>query len=110
MVDFLFLDAPAMDEDSWRAAAADEAAVGIVEAVAELIRHVDWNAEALHAATQAVADAAGRKLRKAQAPVRVAITGRGVGPPLFQSLEVLGREAVLKRLGTALDRLRDGPG
>ena len=47
----------------------------------------------------------GRKLNKAQAPIRVAVTGRRVGPPLFQSLEVLGREAVLERLRAARDRL-----
>jgi glutamyl-tRNA synthetase len=48
----------------------------------------------------------GRKLGKAQAPIRVAITGRRVGPPLFEALEVLGPEKVSARLGSALDRLR----
>ena len=46
----------------------------------------------------------GRKLGKAQAPIRVAVTGRTVGPPLFESLEVLGPERTLARSG----RL-DGP-
>ncbi|MEY2446269.1 MAG: Anticodon binding domain, partial [Ilumatobacteraceae bacterium] len=32
-------------------------------------------------------------------PIRVAITGRTAGPPLFEALEVLGREEVLRRLG-----------
>ena len=41
------------------------------------------------------------KLGKAQAPVRVAITGRSVGPPLFESLEVLGRDETLRRLTAA---------
>jgi glutamyl-tRNA synthetase len=50
----------------------------------------------------------GRKLGKAQAPIRVAITGRRVGPPLFEALEVLGPEKVLARLGSALERLRAG--
>ena len=44
------------------------------------------------------------KLGKAQAPVRVAVTGRSVGPPLFESLEVLGRDETLRRLDLALDR------
>ena len=43
----------------------------------------------------------GLKLGKAQAPVRVAVTGRTVGPPLFESLEVLGRERTLDRLRAA---------
>ncbi|MEY2974151.1 MAG: hypothetical protein RIR49_571, partial [Actinomycetota bacterium] len=47
------------------------------------------------------------KLGKAQAPVRVAVTGRRVGPPLFESLEVLGRDESLRRMRAALDRLTD---
>jgi glutamyl-tRNA synthetase len=35
---------------------------------------------------------------KAQAPVRVAVTGRTVGPPLFESLHALGRDETLRRL------------
>ncbi len=40
-----------------------------------------------------IAEVSGRKLGKAQAPIRVAVTGRRVGPPLFESLEVLGSGA-----------------
>ena len=47
------------------------------------------------------------KLAKAQAPVRVAITGRSVGPPLFESLVALGRERTLARLRSALARLEE---
>ncbi len=47
----------------------------------------------------------GLKLGKAQAPVRVAVTGRTVGLPLFESLAVLGRERTVDRLRTALSRL-----
>ena len=50
----------------------------------------DGPADALHAATQSVAEGVGRKLGKAQAPIRVAVTGRRVGPPLFEALEVMG--------------------
>ena len=45
------------------------------------------------------------KLGKAQAPVRVAVTGRTVGPPLFEALEVLGRDETLRRLRAAATRL-----
>ena len=51
-----------------------------------------------------VGTANGLKLGKAQAPVRVAVTGRSVGPPLFESLELLGRDETLRRLGAALAR------
>ena len=41
------------------------------------------------------------QLSKAQGPVRVAVTGRSVGPPLFESLEALGKERTLARLRAA---------
>jgi len=48
----------------------------------------------------------GMNLRKSQAPVRLAVTGALVGPPLFESLEVLGRDEVVLRLTAALERAR----
>jgi glutamyl/glutaminyl-tRNA synthetase len=56
-------------------------------------------------AVQQGAAGQGLKLGKAQAPVRVAVTCRTVGLPLFESLVVLGRERTLARLRAALDRL-----
>ncbi len=47
----------------------------------------------------------GLKLGKAQAPVRVAVTGRTVGLPLFESLEILGKEKTLARVDAALAKL-----
>ena len=44
-------------------------------------------------------------LGKAQFPIRVAVMGRDVGPPLFESLVVLGRERTLDRLRRARERL-----
>ena len=45
------------------------------------------------------------QLAKAQAPVRLAITGRTVGPPLWQSIVALGRRATAARLVGARARL-----
>ena len=45
------------------------------------------------------------KAGKAQAPVRVAALGRTVGPPLFESLELLGRDETRRRLQAARARL-----
>jgi glutamyl-tRNA synthetase len=75
---------------------------GCVEAFSAL-QH--WTSSALHDATLAVGESLDAKLGKAQAPVRVAVTGRTVGPPLFESLEVLGRDVTLERLTAALARL-----
>ena len=52
-----------------------------------------------------IGDDLGVNKSKAQAPVRVAVTGRAVGPPLYESLEVLGRDETLRRLRSARDRI-----
>jgi glutamyl/glutaminyl-tRNA synthetase len=48
----------------------------------------------------------GLRLGTAQAPVRVAVTGRTVGLPLFESVEVFGRERTLTRIDAAAAKLR----
>jgi glutamyl-tRNA synthetase len=53
---------------------------------------------------QEIGAAHGLKLAAAQAPVRVAVTGRSVGLPLFESLALLGKPATLERLRAALGR------
>jgi len=65
----------------------------------------EWTRDVLHEVTAEVGLAHGRALGKAQAPIRVAVTGKRVGPPLFESLEVLGRDETRRRLAAALDRL-----
>ena len=45
--------------------------------------------------------------RKGLQPLRVAITGSTVSPPLFESMEVLGRDRILDRIGKARSRLVD---
>jgi glutamyl-tRNA synthetase len=63
-----------------------------------------WTAAGIEQALKdALVDGLGLKPRKAFAPVRVAITGRTVSPPLYESMELLGRERSLGRLRAALD-------
>ena len=64
-----------------------------------------WDAESLKDPLLAVGEELGLKLSKTQAPVRVAVTGRTVGPPLFESLQVLGRDRTLARRAAARARL-----
>jgi glutamyl-tRNA synthetase len=103
-VDFLFLPEPAVDEGAW-AKAMKEGAADLLAATIAAFDRTPWNAESLKAALEAVGAERGLKLGKAQAPVRVAVTGRSIGLPLFESLEVLGRERTLARLRTATQRL-----
>ncbi|WP_344442309.1 glutamate--tRNA ligase [Kitasatospora nipponensis] len=103
-VDFLFLAEPVEDEASWNKAMKAGAAEVLRDARAAFAT-ATWEAEELKAVLLAVGEQHGLKLGKAQAPVRVAVTGRTVGLPLFESLELLGRERVLARLDAASAKL-----
>jgi glutamyl-tRNA synthetase len=58
----------------------------------------DWSAAPLEAAVRAIGDAANLKLGKLAQPLRAALTGSGVSPPIFDVLAVLGREEALARI------------
>jgi glutamyl-tRNA synthetase len=105
-VGFLFEPEFEMEAESYeRAISSDPAAPAILAAArSRFAEEPEWSAPALKAALEEVAEAHGRKLGKAQAPVRVATLGRSVGLPLFESLEVLGRSETLSRLDAALER------
>ena len=105
MVDFFFLDEPAIDDASWAKATKDEWASAVLSETTTAYVTAEWNHDALKAAIEQVGEKHGLKLGKVQAPIRVAITGRTVGPPLFESLELLGRETTLARLAAATQRL-----
>ena len=98
VVDFLFLPEPEFDEASLAKALGQDSARAVVADSIEAFNRCEWTTAAINAAFEAVAERHGLKLGKAQAPVRVAVTGRMVGPPLFESLEVLGREETIRRL------------
>ncbi|MFY1672441.1 glutamate--tRNA ligase [Plantactinospora sp. WMMB334] len=104
-VDFLFLSSPLIDEAAWAKAMKEGAADLLDEAIAAFEALPEWSAEPLKATLEEVGARRGLKLGKAQAPVRVAVTGRSVGLPLFESLAVLGRERTLTRLRAARLRL-----
>ena len=70
-----------------------------------------WTAEDVQETLQAaLVDRLGLKPRVAYGPVRVAVTGRTVSPPLFESIELLGRERTLERLRAARAGLGAAPG
>ena len=114
MVAFL-LDVPlVVDEPSWdKAMVKGKSAPEMLDATITGLGEVDlWTAEPIRAAIEAAAISVGlvnaegqAQLSKAQGPVRVATTGRSVGPPLFESLEALGQTRTLDRLRAARARL-----
>jgi len=110
-IDFLFWDCADMvyDQPSWDKAFGPDWAVRLLTDVRAAYGSLDeWTADALKRALELAMESYELKLGKAQAPVRVAVTGRAVGPPLFESLEVLGRTESMCRLDAACTRAAAG--
>jgi glutamyl-tRNA synthetase len=105
MVDFLFFEHPVIDAAAWETVVADQEAKAILDGAISAYENCEFEPEELHRVTGEIGESVGRKLAKAQAPIRVAITGKRVGPPLFESMAILGREKVLERLRGARSRL-----
>jgi glutamyl-tRNA synthetase len=81
----------------------DEAGRDVVRAAHEALAALGtWSTADIEAALrQALVEKLGLKPRLAFGPVRIAVTGRKVSPPLFESLELLGRDRSLARLASA---------
>ncbi len=106
LIEFFFADPFTMDEDAYeRAIGGDADALGILTDVADALRTGPFGASEIRGAIERAGERLDRKLSKAQAPVRVATMGRTAGLPLFDSLELLGRDEVLARLGVAIGRV-----
>jgi glutamyl-tRNA synthetase len=77
---------------------------------AEALSEIEpFTAAAIEEAFRKLAEEAGHKVGSFFAPFRVAITGRTVSPPLFESMEVLGREETLRRIENAIRALQASP-
>jgi len=91
-----------LDEDAATKNLGEAARPALVAAVEALEALGTWDAASIEEALKsALVDGLGLKPRKAFAPVRVALTGRTVSPPLYESMELLGRERSLHRLRAA---------
>jgi len=80
-------------------------AEAVLRRARQVLGAVEFRREALESALRAEAEAMGVKAGVFFQPVRVACCGRKAAPPLFETLEVLGRETCLKRIGRALELL-----
>jgi glutamyl-tRNA synthetase len=67
---------------------------------------LDWKAEAIEGALRAFLEASGWSTKELFMPVRVAVTGRTATPPLFETMEVLGKERCRRRLRRAAELLK----
>jgi len=76
-----------------------------LEAAREILAKVDFTHDALDAGLRGGSEALKIKAGQMFQPIRVAVCGRKNAPPLFETLEVLGRETCLQRIGVALGLL-----
>jgi len=105
-VEFLFAREFVVEDESFeKAISRDPEAGSILAEARRRLESCDFVAESLRAEISELGEQKGRKLGKVQAPIRVATLGRSVGLPLFESLEVLGRDRTIERLDSAIERL-----
>jgi len=109
MGSFLWLPEVAVVAKDWEKGLRTQPAfANILDGAIAAYAECGWDRKTLRDVTQALGESLGiPQLGKAQAPIRLAVTGRLVGPPLFESLEVLGRETTLARLRAARARLEE---
>ena len=70
----------------------------LVSVIKSALETSDWKHDAMEAVIRQTADTSGVKTKDLFMELRLAVTGKTVGPPILESLEILGREETLKRL------------
>ncbi len=101
---FLFADIT-YDEKAWRKVMKPAAERALNAARAALEEVEAWTTENIEAALRGMLASEGLNARKGWQPVRVAITGSNISPPLFESLAALPREVALSRIAAAQQRI-----
>jgi glutamyl-tRNA synthetase len=109
MAAFLFVETPAYDEDSWEKVMRGDQVEQVLDAARRRLDGLEhWESERIESALRAMLEEIGIGARKGLQPLRVAITGSSVSPPLFESMAAVGRDVTLNRLAAARDRLAGG--
>ena len=102
MLGFLFTDAASLVvEDDARASLPADAGVILAASLGalELVREAEWTHENIESALRdALIEGLGLKPRVAFGPLRVAVSGRRISPPLFESMQILGKGETIARL------------
>jgi glutamyl-tRNA synthetase len=107
--DFFFLaELPPYDTSELIPKKGDAAlALRVLEQALKTLASAEFTHDGLETALRGAAEALGIKAGQMFEPVRVAVCGRKTAPPLFGTLEVLGRETCLKRIDRAIEKLRN---
>ncbi len=103
LLGFLFVEDVDIDPAAGEKQLSGADAVEVLDAATAALRDLpDFTTPAIEEALKtALVEGLGRKPRQAFGPVRVAVSGRTVSPPLYESIELLGRERTLARLAAA---------
>ncbi len=102
LIDWVYGDAPAPDEKDWRKVMGKDQVPEVLDLVIKRLETAEWEPQAL---TDAVLGAGEELGTKSQLPVRLAVTGRRSGLPLFEPMAEMERELVLERLRKARAQL-----
>jgi glutamyl-tRNA synthetase len=100
---FFFRDFDSYDPKAAKKNLTAEAAQPLREVREALAGLDEWTAAGIHGVVQMVAERLGLGLGKIAQPVRVAVSGGPVSPPIDVTLEVLGRETTLQRIDRAIE-------
>lgn len=103
MSTFLFVDEVEYDERSWsKVMKGDTPAPALEAAIRRLSELETWTAESIEGALRSALEDTEMNPRKGWQPLRVAVTGSQVSPPLFESMAAIGQEATIARLNRAM--------
>ena len=103
---FLFEDVDEYDPTSWEKVMTKEGVPGILDLAEQRLDAVDsWASETIEETLRAMLEELGVGAGRGLQPLRVAVTGSSVSPPLFESLAALGKEKTLERLARARGEL-----
>ena len=94
-------DRVALEPDSVAKVFTKTGAPEAIDAAQRVLAGIEWTVEEIEAALRALPDELGIGFGKVAQPIRVAVTGSSVSPPLFESLELLGQETTIARLAAA---------
>jgi glutamyl-tRNA synthetase len=103
MLKFLFVEKFAVDAESLPKIS-DPDSKKLLQVAFDRLQLVDeWNHDGIEAALRsALIEELGLKPRIAFSAVRIAVTGSHISPPLFESMELLGRESSLSRIKSSI--------
>lgn len=106
MGSFFFEDPEAYDENALKKWKDDSAElVALYKAEIEELSDDEFEAATLKTSLESVINEKGVGFGKLMMPLRIGVTGQGFGPDLFSSMELLGKETVIRRIDIALEKL-----